>query len=95
MGELDDSDEDDSDLVECSDNFSVEDCDNYCLRAGSTDNYVTNIGQLDGNNSVEESDEDSVSKGLVTPRDHGFFLSKNRVIEQILIFFFANIYHFE
>ena len=34
-------------------------------------------------------------KGLVTPRDHGFFPSKNHVIEEILNFFFANIYYFE
>ena len=35
------------------------------------------------------------SKGLVTPRDHGFFSSKKPVIEEILKFFFANIYYFE
>ena len=34
-------------------------------------------------------------KGLVTPRDHGFFSSKNHVIEEILKFFFGNIYYFE
>ena len=34
-------------------------------------------------------------KGLVTPRDHGFFSSKNHVIEEILNFFLANIYYFE
>ena len=37
----------------------------------------------------------ATSKGLVTPRDHGFLLIKNQVIEEILKFFFANIYYFE
>ena len=31
-----------------------------------------------------------ILKGLVTPRDYEFFLSKNHVIEKILKFFFAN-----
>ena len=29
------------------------------------------------------------TKGLVTPRDHGFFLSKNHVIEEMLKFLFC------
>ena len=33
--------------------------------------------------------------GLVTPRDHGFFSSKNHIIKEMLRFFFANIYYFE
>ena len=29
-------------------------------------------------------------KGLVTPRDHGFFSSKNHVVEEIFKFFFGH-----
>ena len=34
----------------------------------------------------------SYAKGLVTPRDHGFFSSKNHGIEEILIFFLLLIF---
>ena len=40
------------------------------------------------------SSSGDIIKGLVTPRDHGFFLSKTHVIEEILKFFFDNILFF-
>ena len=35
------------------------------------------------------------SMSLLTLRDYGFLLSENHVIEEILKFFFVNIYYFE
>ena len=36
-----------------------------------------------------------LQKGLLTLRGYGFFFSENHVVEEILKYFFANIYYFE